>query len=117
MKEALREIYDLVGIAESQLQIKSVLATRSKNVMQIECDRKKGQIEDDRLSRWEDLMNDLLTGWKITYTYHLIGEPENAVVVPKVKEKDVEAPPPEDGVLYGKLIKKNEITAICIMIS
>ena len=41
MKEALREIYDLVGIAESQLQIKSVLATRSKNVMQIECDRKK----------------------------------------------------------------------------
>ena len=113
MKEALREIYDLVGIAESQLQIKSVLVTRSKNVMQIECDRKKGQIEDDRLSRWENLMNDLLTGWKITYTYHLIGEPENAVVVPKVKEKDVEAPPPEDGVLYGKLIKKNEITAIC----
>ena len=113
MKEELREIYDRAGIAESNLRIKTVHVTRGNPQMEIVCERKNNTIEDDRLSDWERLMNALLAGWEVSYAYQTVGTEQNAVVVPKVKPNDIEAPIPEDGVLYGKTIKCNTVTAIC----
>ena len=113
MKEELREVYDQAGIAESHLRITRVQVQRGRNVMRIDCERKKGLIEDDRLLRWEALMNALLCEWEVSYAYTTVGADPIAVVVSKQKKNDVEAPIPEDGVLYGKPIKKNETTAIC----
>ncbi len=115
MKEELREIYDRAGIAEAHLRIANVRVHRGSNSMEILCERKKGLVEDDQLKTWEDLLAGLLDGWQVCYTYQMIGADENAVVLPKVKANDVDAPIPEDGVLYGKPIKQYETTAICMM--
>ncbi len=113
MKEELREVYERSGISEAHLGIKNVQVRRGQNEMQIFCERKKGLVEDERLLQWESLLRELLPEWRVSYTYTMVSAEPAAIMTPKKKLNDVEAPIPEDGVLYGKAIRKNETTAIC----
>ena len=113
MKEELRDIYDQAGIAEKDLRIQKVQVTRGEPQMRIACERKPGAIEPDRQTRWESLLKGLLGEWEVSFAYTDLVPEKPAAVQPKPKDHDVEAPIPENGVLYGRPIKKNETTSIC----
>ena len=113
MKEQLRDIYDRTGISEGHLRINRVQVVRNSPQMRIECERKNGMIENERLQQWETLLRELLLDWNVSFVYTEPAEVQTPVSLPKQKANDVEAPIPENGVLFGKPIRKNAVTAIC----
>ena len=115
MKEELLQIYESAGIQASALCIKSVTVVRGKNEMQIECEQTAKAIEPERLARFEQLMNELLDGWTVSYAYRTAEPVKTAPAAPKTKPHDVEAPIPENGVLYGKPIRTGNERAVCMI--
>ncbi len=114
MKEELKAAYDAARVDPAALLIRSVSLTRESGTLLVEAERNPRLASDAATALWEQQIRALIPAYTVSFSYTETKPEPVHTSAPKQKKNEVEAPIPENGVLYGRPIPQTaEDVTIC----